>query len=79
VFEKKIKQVAIQAAVLLFFVMAGVGWGCGLSPSVCSTRAFLGACAIYIFMRTAGQLVIRVLMSAFVDEQLKRYQDRNQG
>jgi hypothetical protein len=79
VFEKKIKRIAIQAAVLLFFVMAVVGWGCGLSPGTCSARALLGACAAYILVRTAGQLVIRVLISALVDDQIRRCQDRNQG
>jgi hypothetical protein len=79
VFEKKIKRVAIHAAVLLFFVMAVVGWACGLSPGTCSARALLGACAGYVLVRSAGQLVIRVLISALVDDQLKRYQDRNQG
>ncbi|MCD6175911.1 MAG: hypothetical protein DRP56_01460 [Planctomycetota bacterium] len=78
-FQKTIKQIAIRAAVLLFFVMAAVGWGCGLSPGTCSSRALLGACAAYILVRTAGQLVIRVLISALVDAQIKRCQDRNQG
>ena len=78
-YQKKIKRIAVQAAVLLFFVMAIVGWACGLSPGTCTTRALLGACAGYILVRTAGQLVIRVLISALVDDQLRRYQDRNRG
>jgi len=79
VFVKKIKRIAVQAAVLVFFLMAGVGWACGLSPGVCSARALLGAGAGYVLVRFAGQLVVRVLISALVDEQLRRYQDRNQG
>jgi len=79
VFQKQIKRIAIQAAVLLFFLMAGVGWACGLSPGACSARALLGAGAGYVLVRFAGQLVIRVLISALVDDQLRRYQDRNQG
>ena len=78
-YQKKIKQIAIQAAVLLFFVMAVVGWACGLSPGTCSSRALLGACAGYVLVRSAGQLVVRVLISALVDDQLRRYQNRNQG
>lgn len=78
-FQKKIKRIAVRAAVLLFFVMAGVGWVCGLSPETCTVRALLGACAVYILVQLAGQLVIRVLIAALVDDQLKRYQDRNQG
>jgi len=79
VFQKKIKRIAVWAAVLLFFIMAVIGWGCGLSPGVCSARALLGACVGYILVRTAGQLIIRVLISALVDEQIRRYQGRNQG
>jgi len=79
VFQKKIKRIAVQAAVLVFFLMAGVGWACGLSPGVCSVRALLGAGVGYVLVQFAGQLVIRVLISALVDDQLRRYQDRNQG
>ncbi len=77
-FQKKIKRIAVRAAVLLFFVMAGVGWACGLSPGTCSARALWGACACYVLVRFAGQLVIRVLIAALADDQLRRYQDRNQ-
>jgi hypothetical protein len=79
VYQKKIKHIAVRAAVLLFFVMAIVGWAFGLSPGTCTTRALLGACVGYVVVRTAGQLVVRVLVSALVDNQLKRYQERNQG
>ena len=78
-FQKNIKRFAIQMAVLLFFIMAAVGWGCGLSPGTCSARALLGACAAYLLVRTAGQLVVRVLISALVDAQIKRCQNENQG
>ena len=78
-FQEKIKRIAVQVAVLLFFTMAVVGWACGLSPGTCSARALFGACVGYVLIRIAGRLIVRVLIWALVDEQVKRYQGRNQG
>jgi hypothetical protein len=71
-FETDIKRVAVQAAVLLFFVMAIIGWCSGLSPETIASRAVGGAVAIYLLIRVAGNLTARVLLRAMVNEQMRR-------
>jgi hypothetical protein len=78
-FETDIKCVAVQMAVLLFFVMGIVGWLSGLSPETITGRALGGALAIYVLIRTAGKLVVRLLLRALVNEQIRRRQHARQG
>ena len=77
-FEAKIKCIAVQIAVLIFFVMALTGWVSGHPIATCAWRAFLGAAAIYCIVRFAARLVVKVLLSALVDEQVRQRQE-NQG
>lgn len=74
--HQSIKRIAIRIAVLLFFVMAIVGWTSGLEPATCASRALAGAVAVYFLIRLAGVLVIRVLIGALVDEQVRRRHPR---
>ncbi|MCE5186607.1 MAG: hypothetical protein LLF76_10830 [Planctomycetaceae bacterium] len=66
-----INRIAIRMAVLLFFIMAVVGWACGLEPASCASRAIAGAAAIYVVIRIAGQMVVRILIGSLVDEQVR--------
>ena len=78
-FETDIKRVAVQLAILLFFVMAIVGWFSGLTPETIASRSIGGAVAIYLLVRFAGTLVARVIMRALVNEQMRRHQQTEQG
>lgn len=77
-FEKDIKRLAVQMAVVLFFVMAIVGWFSGLTPETITFRALGGALAIYILVLTAGKLMVRVLIRALVNEQMRRHRKDEQ-
>jgi hypothetical protein len=71
-FQKNIKKIAIQTAVLLFFAMSLVGWVCGLPTSTCASRAAIGATATFVIVRLAGQLIVRVLVNAIIDQQINQ-------
>lgn len=73
-FETNIKRVSVRLAVLMFFVMAFVGWMSGLSPATSGARALGGAVVIYIIVRLAGKLIVDVLMRALVNEHIRRHQ-----
>lgn len=77
-FEKNIKRVAVQLAVLMFFVISIVAWASGLSPATSASRAMTAAVAVYILVRLAGKLVCSVLMRALVNEQIRRRQQSQQ-
>jgi hypothetical protein len=76
--QRRVNQVAVQAGVLLFFVMAVVGWCCGLQPETCASRALAGAAAVYFVVKLAGKLVIQVLVGALVEDQIRRKQSKEQ-
>lgn len=76
--QKRVNQIAVQAGVLLFFIMAVVGWCCGSQPETCASRALAGAAAVYFVVRLAGKLVVQVLVGALVEDQIRRKQSREQ-
>jgi hypothetical protein len=76
--SKNSHQLAVQIAVLLCFVMGGIGWACGLEPATCASRAALGAAAAYGLIRLAGKLVVKVLVGALVEDQIRRKQLKEQ-
>ena len=77
-FDDKIKRVAVQCGVLMFFVMAMVGWASGLSPCTAGARAGGGFIAVYCLVRLAGKLIINVLTAAAVNEKVRQHQKSNQ-
>jgi hypothetical protein len=77
-FEKDIKRVAIPLAILMFFVMAFVGWASDLSPGTSGTRAVIGAVVVYCLVRLGGTLIVNVCIRALVNEQMRRYQKTEQ-
>jgi hypothetical protein len=76
--DKTIRNIAIRVSVLLFFVMALVGWICGHEPVVCTQRALIGATALYLTVRIAGNLIMRILVDAMAREQALRHNRKNQ-
>lgn len=74
--NQSIQRTAVRIAVLLFFVMAVVGWLSGLEPATCASRALMGAVVVFFTVRLAGKLVIRVLVGALVEDQVRRRQQQ---
>ncbi len=60
------KQAAVTVAVMGFFVLAGVGWVAGLSPSDCAFKALLGAAALYVLTKMAGRMIVNVMVRTIV-------------
>lgn len=78
-YHRKIKLIAVRIAILFFFIMALVGWICGLPLGTCAVRSVLGAVAVYLVISIAGKLIVRVLISAFIEEQANQYHQSMQG
>ena len=78
-FKTNIKRVAVQVAVVIFFLMALAGWISGHPIATCASRAFWGAAVFYCIVRFAGQLVVKVLINALVDEQVRQQEEAKQG
>lgn len=78
-FQETIKKIAVQTAVLLFFVMSLVGWMYGLPITTCSTRAAVGAMAVYGLVRIAGQLIVWLLVKVIIRDWITQHNRLTQG
>ena len=65
-----IRSIAINIAVICFFVLSLVGWASGLSPSVCCKRATIGAVLAYIAGTWAVRAINAVLIHAMIARQV---------
>jgi len=65
-----IRSIAINVAVICFFILSLVGWVSGLSPSVCCKRATIGAVLAYIAGAWAVRAVNAVLIHAMIAKQV---------
>jgi len=70
--EQKVKILAVYLAVFVFFVMAAAGGLFGCSPAVCGSRALAGAVVMYAVVQISGRIVIRILLNAIVESQLRK-------
>jgi len=69
-----VRSVAVSAAVITFFIFGIIGSFCGLSPSVCSTRALLGAIAAYIAVAVVVRIINAILIQAMIDDEMNKEQ-----
>ncbi|HUV65098.1 MAG TPA: hypothetical protein VMW24_14470 [Sedimentisphaerales bacterium] len=67
-----VRSIAINIAVVCFFILSLVGWASGLSPSVCCERATIGAVLAYIAGAWAVRAVNAVLIHAMIARQVGR-------
>ncbi|MCE5279964.1 MAG: hypothetical protein ABFD92_04230 [Planctomycetaceae bacterium] len=58
------KQLALAAAAMMFFVLAGIGWAAAVPMWTCSIRCLSGAAIVYVLMRLAGDVAVRMLAEA---------------
>ena len=57
-------RIALKIALAAFFALALVGWTSKLDMLTCSTRAMMGAAAVYVVTRTALGWMIGILARA---------------
>ena len=70
--DKTLRALSVRLSAALFFVMALAGWLNGHDPAVCAYRAFIGAIVLYAVVRIAGNLAVRILLDAMVQDQSRR-------
>lgn len=70
--DRTAKRIAAASAIVLFFVMALAGWLYGQEPAECAWRSVIGAAAIYLAVRIAGNLTIRIIIEAMAQDQMRR-------
>lgn len=75
--EQKVKILAVYLAVFVFFMMAVAGWLFGCSPALCGSRALIGAVVVYGMVQLSGRIVIRILLHAMVESQLRKQANRD--
>lgn len=60
------RRYSISIAVVGFFILAGVGYGCGVPPLMCGLRALAGGAALFVMTQVAGKIVIEIVADAMV-------------
>jgi len=73
--HKSIRSIAMRFALLMFFVMAVVGWFCGQSPPTCCRRAILGAIATYICISIAANMIVKIVINQMIRSKLAENQN----
>jgi hypothetical protein len=68
--QKYIRSIAITFAVLIFFVMALVGWFSGLSPATCCSRSAIGAIITYIAVSWSARGVMSIMISEIIESKV---------
>lgn len=75
--DAAVRKLSWVCGIALFFVMSAVGLWYGVPPAACAWRAMLGAAAMIIAVRLAGQVVLRLLIDAIAHDQWRRQQEKN--
>ena len=70
--DKTLRTIAVRLSAVLFFVMALAGWLSGHEPVICAQRAIIGSVALYLVVRVAGNLAVRVLLDAMAQDRARR-------
>ncbi|MBN2272363.1 MAG: hypothetical protein JXN61_17255 [Sedimentisphaerales bacterium] len=73
------RPIALNFAVISFFGISIVTWLSGLTPFICCKRAVAGALFAYVTSVLAVKLINAILISAMVDNQMRRQKELNSG
>jgi len=73
------RPIAIYFAVISFFGISFVTWLSGLTPFTCCKRAVAGAILAYVAAALAVKLINAILISAMVEDQMRRQKELNGG
>lgn len=60
------RRMALTAAVLGFFVLAGVGWSGGVPVDACAMRAGIGMVVVYVMARVLNWVLVQAVADAVV-------------
>lgn len=71
-----VRSIAMNAAVICFFVWSLIGWVSGLSPFTCCKRALVGAAIAYIAAVCAVKAINAILISAMITKQMKQQKEK---
>lgn len=67
-----------RIAILVFFLIAIIGWINNLSPATCTTRALICAIAIYYICKIAIKLITGIIVNHILDSKLKEMMQKQQ-
>jgi hypothetical protein len=71
------RPVAVPAAVLVFFIMAGVGVYWDVAPHAVALKAAAGAVVTYIIVSLAVKVFVRVMVDSMVRSKLNEIERQN--
>ena len=74
-----IRSIAVSIAVAGFFGVAFIAWLSGLGPFVCCKRALTGALVAYVAAALAVKAVNAILISAMVQNQIRKREKQDRG
>jgi membrane protein implicated in regulation of membrane protease activity len=73
------RPIALNFAVICFFGISFVTWLSGLAPFTCCKRAVAGAFFAYVTVVVAVKIINAILISAMVENQMRRQKELNSG
>lgn len=68
-----VRKVAVNLAVICFFVLSIVALFSGLSPFTCCKRAIMGALIVYFVSGIAVRIINMILIDAMVTNQMEQF------
>ena len=75
--KKITRPIAVPAAVLVFFLMAGVGTCWDVAPHAVALKAGIGAVVTYVIVSFFVRIVINMMVDSMVRKKLKEIANRN--
>ncbi len=72
--HKTIRALAVYFAVMIFFIMAIVGWFAGCAPATCCSRALTGAVITYLTISYAAAAVYKILLKEMINHRIQKTQ-----
>ncbi len=68
------KRLAVVISVSGFFILAVVGWACGLQTHTCAIKSAVGAVGLYVLLRFAGGFAVDIVAGG-IAESVRRQQN----
>jgi hypothetical protein len=75
--KKITRPIAVPAAVLVFFVMAGVGIYWDVAPHAIAVKAAIGAVVTYVVVSFAVRMLVNVMVDSVIRRKLNEMNDPN--
>jgi hypothetical protein len=75
--KKITRPIAVPAAVLVFFLMAGVGVYCDVAPHAVAVKAGIGAVITYLVVSLAVRIFVNVMVDSMVRKKMNEANQNN--